>query len=262
MDITQALKDTENSLRDFISNTLKVKFGDDWIDACGVTNERIERWKERKQAEEKRQQTGAVEERIIYYADFYDIRTILKKHWTEFAPALGDLKTFEVWLNELEKLRDPDAHRRELLPHQKHLILGISGEIRTRLIRYRSAQETSEAHFPRIESVRDNLGNSFVFGDFLMVDTKAVLYPGDTIDYAVTASDPLGEDLLYRVGVGNRDLGPWQESNMLSVSFTESDIGVNVQVWVEVQSHRKYHAHSYGDDAVRFFYTVLPKRQA
>ena len=32
----------------------------------------------------------------------------------------------EVWLNELEALRDADAHRRELLPHQKHLALGRS----------------------------------------------------------------------------------------------------------------------------------------
>ena len=69
-----------------------------------------------------------MEERLIYYADFYDLKTILKKNWdTSFADALGDWKTFDVWLTELEKLRDPDAHRRELLPHQKSLIIGISG---------------------------------------------------------------------------------------------------------------------------------------
>ena len=65
----------------------------------------------------------------------------------------------DVWLSELEKLRDPEARRRELLPHQKHLAIGISGEIRNRLIRYRSKQETSEDYYPRIESVRDSLGN-------------------------------------------------------------------------------------------------------
>ena len=51
----------------------------------------------------------------MYYADFYDLRTILKKWAGEFSNALGDWKTIEVWLTELEKLRDPDAHRRELL---------------------------------------------------------------------------------------------------------------------------------------------------
>jgi hypothetical protein len=120
MDVTQALKDTENSLRDFISDSLGRNLGQDWIDRCGVSPERIERWKERREVETKRQNSGSVEERLLYYADFYDLKVILKKHWSgEFSTVFGDWKKMEVWLTELEKLRDPDAHRRELLPHQK-----------------------------------------------------------------------------------------------------------------------------------------------
>ena len=123
MDVTQALKDTENSLRDFISAVLQRNLGDNWIVSCGVSEKRIETWNERKVVEQKRQESGAVEERLIYYADFYDLKTILKKHWSgEFASALGDWRRMEVWLTEMEKLRDPDAHRRELLPHQKYLL--------------------------------------------------------------------------------------------------------------------------------------------
>ena len=44
---------------------------------------------------------------------------------------MGEWKTMEVWLDELEKLRNPDAHRRELLPHQKQLAAGIAGETGT-----------------------------------------------------------------------------------------------------------------------------------
>lgn len=58
----------------------------------------------------------------------------------------------EVFLTELEKLRDPEAHRRELMPHQKALAYGISGEIRTQITRFRSEQDTGESYFPRIES--------------------------------------------------------------------------------------------------------------
>jgi hypothetical protein len=145
IDITQALKDTENALRDFISSVLQKKFGGNWVEQCGVSPERIKRWQERKVEEEKRQKFGVIEERLIYYADFYDLKTILKKHWVgEFSEGLGDWKTMEVWLDELGRLRDPEAHRRELLPHQKHLAVGIAGEIRTRIVRYRSKQETSE----------------------------------------------------------------------------------------------------------------------
>src|SRR3990170_7376066 len=186
MDITQALKDTENSLRDFVSAVLHKKFGETWVENCGVSPDRLKKWNERKAAEEKRQEAGAVEQRLIYYADFYDLRTILRKYWQdEFSDVLGDWKTMDVWLNELEKLRDPDAHRRELLPHQKHLILGISGEIRTRLVRYRSKQETSEDYYPRIESARDSVGSVYTYGDPKGIETGLLLRVGNVIDFVI-----------------------------------------------------------------------------
>jgi hypothetical protein len=119
MDLTQALKDTENSLRDFIASVLEKKIGGDWMSKCGVTAERLKQWQDRKTVEGKRQTGGVVEPRLIYYADFYDIKTILEKNWDKFSEAFGEWKTMRVYLNELETLRDPDAHRRELLPHQR-----------------------------------------------------------------------------------------------------------------------------------------------
>lgn len=260
MDLTQSLKDTENSLRDFIANILRNKFGENWIDKCGVSEDRIEKWKKRKEDEERRQETGVVEERLIYYADFYDLKNILKKHWNEFTVALGDLKTMEVWLSELEKLRDPDAHRRELLPHQKHLALGISGEIRTRMVKFRSKQETSEDYFPRIESARDSLGNIYTHGDIVPVYTKMTLHPKDSLDFVITASDPLGENLQYSISVDSGDFEGWQDDNIFSVVFSKANIGVSISVNLYIKSHREHFALKYFDDCVRFFYTVLPSK--
>lgn len=261
MDITQALKDAENTLRDFIAATLQIKFGSEWEEKCGVSSERVQKWKERKLAEVKRQESGAVDERLLYYADFYDLKTILKKHWSEeFSQALGDWKTMEVWLTELEKLRDPDAHRRELMPHQKHLIIGISGEIRTRIAKFRSSQDTSESYFPRIESVRDNLGNIWTFGragDF--VGTKMNLRPGDTLDFVITASDPLGDNLEYGIFAMPGREHSWQESNSLSLTIQEKHIGTQCNVSLAIRSSRDYHAKDYCDDFVVFGYVVLPK---
>src|ERR1039458_6350117 len=136
IEATQAIREVENLLRDFIAGTLETAFGSDWTEKCGVTPERIEKWKQRKTDEQRRQEGGVVEPRIIYYADFYDLGNILKRNWEKFSPALGDLKTVEVYLGELEKMRDAGAHGRDLLPHQKQLANGIAGEIRTRLIRF------------------------------------------------------------------------------------------------------------------------------
>jgi len=262
LDITQVLKDTENALRDFISTTLTKTFGADWPTKCGVSTDRVAKWNERKEVELKRQGGGVVEARLIYYADFFDVRTILEKNWDKFADALGDLKTMRVYLDELEKLRDPDAHRRELLPHQKQLAAGIAGEIRTRLIRYRSKLETSEDYFPRIESARDSLGNIWTAGDpgMAVLFTKQILRPGDVIDYVITASDPMGQPLKYRVCRGHFEKGQWQAENTLALTVSDKDIGDTFGVAVQIRSNRPHHARSDCDAEVTFYYTVLPKK--
>jgi len=260
MDAHEALKEVENSLRDFIARVLEGEYGDEWIDECGVSVKRIERWKERKAAETKRQQTGAVEERLLYYADFYDLGTILRKNWSgEFSQALGGKwKTIEVFLTELEKLRDPQAHQRELLPHQKHLIIGISGEIRNRLVRYRSKMETGDDYYPRLECVRDNLGHVWVPADNDLLNTGARLRPGDTVEWVVSATDPMDDTLSYNayiIGVGETG---WQENSVLNLTMTTADVARSCFVRIDIRSPREYHARDKIDDRVTFVYEVLP----
>ena len=257
-DVTQALKDTENSLRDFIAVVLRAKSGESWLENCGLSSRKLEKWKGHREDEEKRQESGVVEQRLIYYADFDDLRTILEKHWLgEFSNAFGEWKRMEVFLTELKNLRDPDAHRRELLPHQKHLILGIAGEIRTRLVRYRSKQETSEDYYPRIESVRDSFGNIYTYGDD-NIFTGTRLRVGDVIDFVITATDPFGEPLQYSINPPDDE--SWQDSNVMSFRFTERDVRKRFQLMLAVKSRRQFHANKYYDDAVIFNYEVLPPK--
>jgi HEPN superfamily Swt1-like protein len=262
MDVTGALRDTENALRDFISLVLTEALGPDWVPKCGVTPERVQQWTSRKEVESRRQdRSGAVEERLIYYADFYDLKTILKKHWQgPFSDALGGWKTMEVWLEELERMRDPDAHRRELLPHQKHLALGIAGEIRTRLIRYRSKRETAADSFPRMESVRDSLGNIWTAATpgMQLVNTNAVLRPGDQIDFVIAGRDPEEAPLEYGIEIRMDD--QWQDDPTLSHTFSEADIGTVCLVVLKIRSKRPYRARGSYDDKVEFIYQVLPPR--
>lgn len=228
-----------------------------------MSPERLAVWKERKISEVKRQESGVVDERLIYYADFYDLKTIMRKHWSgEFSKALGNWKTFEVMLTELEKLRDPDAHRRELLPHQKHLAIGICGEIRSRIVRYRSQKETSDDCFPKIESARDSLGNIWVpkrGGALQVVITEMTLRPGDSIEYIVTASDPEGLTLEYGISIGDSGI-KWQSSNSFIVEITDQHIARILRICLSIKSSRNYHAQYNSDDDVSFHYQVLPPR--
>ena len=273
LDATGALRDTENALRDFISAVLSDRLGPDWINRCGVTPDRVQIWTERKATESGRfEATRAVEERLIYYADFYDLKTILRKNWSgPFAEALGEWKTMEVWFGELERMRDPDAHRRELLPHQKYLVVGIAGEIRTRLVRYRSKRETAADCFPRIESVRDSLGNIWTPAEPGMgmhsVSTKASLRPGDQVDFVITARDPEDAPLEYasftRGGIEwSKGIIEWSKASTLSYTFTDRDIAAIAKVDILIRSNRQYHAAATWDDLVTFYYQVLPPRRA
>ncbi|MBI5779004.1 MAG: hypothetical protein HZA49_06070 [Planctomycetes bacterium] len=263
IDITQSLKDTENSLRDFIALMLQQKLGESWVEKCGVTPERITKWNEKKSIEEKRQKTGTVEERLIYYADFYDLKTILEKNWADvFAQVFSEWKTMKVWLEELEKLRDPDAHRRELLPHQKHLAMGIAGEIRSLLIRYRSKNETGEDYFPRIESVRDSIGNIWAPKEYpdTICFTKTILRPNDIIDFIVTASDPKGEALKYGISTDTSKSLTWQKENTFSIKILKEDIRHSFHITLFICSCRDYHAQGKWDDFVHFVYQILPNK--
>ena len=260
MDVTQALRDTENSLRDFIAETLECSLGHEWLDSCGVTPDRIAKWRERKSEEQRRQEAGVVDERLLYYADFFDLKTILKKHWQgDFSEALGEWRRFEVLFDELARYRDPDAHRRELLPHQQSLVLGIAGDLRSRLVRWHSRRETLGDCFPRIESARDSLGNLWIPSMDTNLGPGTILRPGDEIDFVVTARDPEDLSLEYRLEVLGHESSEWQPTGLFSLEVKEAHIGTLI-VDLLIRSPRSYHLRLGYDQKVTFIYSVLPRR--
>lgn len=256
MEETKALKEVENSLRDFITTLMNEEKGDDWIDSCGISPDRIIQWKERREIEKKKQKFGTPENRLLYFSDFYDLSNIIDKNWNDkFKNALGEKKTVLLFLEILDDFRNPDAHRRELLPHQKHLIIGISGEIRNRIVLYRSKMETGEDYFPRIESVRDNLGNLWTPGNGV-IETNLILRPSDKLTFIITATDPLGDSMEYCC-YGHVD---WQESNTINIEIDKKHIAKEKNFLLCIRSKREYHARSDMDDVVLFKYTILPKK--
>ncbi len=252
MDISQMLKDTENALRDFIGNLLNEKLGEEWLKLCGVTEERLQQWQQRMNIDKL-----TTDKRLIYYSDFFDLQVIIRKQWNVvFKEIFDDLKTIEVFLSILEGFRNTDAHRRELLPYQTQLIEGICGEIRAALVKYRSKKETGEDCFSRLEFAQDNYGNTWKIGDHRGIDTKMTLRPGDILEFVVTASDPDGGKLEYRIA----PRGDWQENNKFSITLGEKHISKSSSFTILVRSKRQYYADQLleADDSVHFTYQILP----
>jgi hypothetical protein len=95
-----------------------------------------------------------------------------------------------------------------------------------------------------------------------MVDTKAVLRPGDVIDFVTTASDPEGLELEYAIRVDMGNWSDWQRTPAISLTIERKHIGQAFVVGLHIRSARDYHAMGRSDDRVDFWYKVLPAPEA
>lgn len=259
IDIEEELKILENSVRNILAFVLSKSLGSNWLENLKISSDRIEKWKDRRKIEEKRLKDVALEARLIYYSDFYDLRSIINKHWDDgLKDVFLDKKTVILYLEEIEKFRDPNAHRRELFEYQKHLIKGISGEIRTRIMKFRGKKENPDDFFPVLEAVNDNIGNSIenpVYAHSII--SKQIMKVGDEIELIGYSTDPLGEELEYSIArINNKN---WSSSNKGKIKFEKSDIGRCCDIQIMVRSKRDYHAYTNFDDYVQFRYIVTPE---
>ncbi len=263
MDISESLKSAENSIRDTISFVLTKQYGADWPSHSGISEQRLVQWQAKRTAEESK--LNRTDPRIIYYSDFYDLQALIKKNWNNgLSDVFGKQREIEVLLDILEEIRNPDAHRRELLPHQKHLAIGISGRIRTMITEYFAKMETGDSYYPRIECVQDNYGNSWTLGDRNPLATGRRLRPGDVIEFSISATDPLGEVLEFSVAAVSTPLKyEWKESGDFSLVLDSTHVQNGLWIQIAIRSKREFHGGVdlvFGkiDDSVKFGYEVLP----
>ncbi len=255
MDIRREIKDTDSALRDFTAAVLVRNLGENWWNECGLSQKTIEAWRKRKAEVESKVQPMQGEENLLFYAPFEEMILLIIKNWEyEFNQVFDDVQTLEVYLKTLNHYLQPDVGRRELFIFQKHLVLGITGEIRARIIAFRSLNEVGKDGFPRIESVKDSFGNIWTVGKPMRLKTNATLRVGDVVEYIITASDPEQQPLQYRI------LGfKWETSNILRLKIEDKNIARDGKVNITIRSNRKFHAYPLGyDDRVVFEYQILP----
>jgi hypothetical protein len=235
----------------------------------GVTAGRTAEWERRRDEERKRRTAGAIEDRILYYADFTDLFVIIKKNWDpEFRACFGDQTELRVYLEKLAAFRNPDAHSRPLLPVEQQLIAGMTGELRQKITLFLSkgGGGPEPEHFARIEEVSDSFGNR-ASGQSSGSDgrrTDLTLRPGDVVVFRGHAWDPEDSPLLWRLFFGVRREFAEVAGDTLDYEWviTEDDIGEQSYVGFTLVSGRSYRrlVQHGGDDHVNFFYKVLPSR--
>lgn len=260
MDTFQALQDLENSMRDLIEFVLSRKLKSPWQDNLKISPERRTAWSKKMGEETVRLRGKSLDNRLLYFADFYDLKTILDKHWGDgFSEVFPSLKWITHFLDEVERLRNAQAHGRGLLQHQKHLLIGISGEIRTQIMLYRGNRQDMDSYFPVIEAISDSLG--FIKSNPGGYGWKAdnVVGVGDSVEVRVSSTDPMGEPLEYSISkYYTPGTEHWSTESWAVICFNESDVGKECNIHIKIRTRRKHHAHRYYDDSTTLIYHVRP----
>ena len=192
-DVNQELRAAENAMRDYIALVLFRAHGSDWMTKVGIPPGKLTAWRETRARAVRDNPTA--EQRLLSYSNFSDLAPIFQSSWQHFNATFGDLDRFLFGLHELRPLRNDEAHARGFLLHEKHLVLGFAGRIRVLIAQARSKMDSLDDHFPRIESIRDSLGFTWVPGSG--GPPKRQIRGGDLIEFTVAAIDPKNRPLEY-----------------------------------------------------------------
>jgi hypothetical protein len=118
----------------------------------------VKRWRNYRDKEKEYSTVGAVGTSLLHYATFMELSDVIVLQWPLFEAVFNDKTEFRSTMLKLTNLRDPDAHRRPLMSWQKNLIMGLAGELRTRIVRFRADRLNPLDYKPRFVSAFDSEG--------------------------------------------------------------------------------------------------------
>lgn len=264
MEPSAAIAVIETDLRHLVRAVLEKAHGPDWL-AKSLDAVKVDELQARLAEERKRRAPARVSSDPLAYTHLYELRKVIEKNWQEFSPALGEKKEFVVLMDKAEDFRNPPAHSRELLPHERSLLEGIAGTVRTQVTMYVSSQDPDKRHYPIIESIRDSFGNeptSEMLNFNPLVDTGLTLQVGAVVEFDARGWDPQGRDLTWRWDVTSTTSdSPIVSGNDVHFTWspTEDNVGAVCFLRVEMLSSGRYHRGAGDvDHYVTFRYSVEP----
>jgi len=272
-----ALKDAENALRDFVDATMAAARGADWQVNPDLTSGKSGAWQRRREQDQAEYRAGLPEDRLLYYANLGELLDLVETHWDLFAACFGQKDRFVQLMGLLRQYRNQVFHGRDLLAHERQLVSGLAGFIRAAITKHRTkeATEMADRFFPRLEYLKDSLGNVAIHDPHDLLGSLRTTYlrVGCAVEFVAKAFDPLGEQLEYHFSVGGAGPGVlarsgWQTGSDWTWRVLETQVG-RVTAYCRVRSLRPYHlqtAYDKGpvgdvltyDDLLTLEYVVLP----
>jgi hypothetical protein len=241
----------ENTLRTIISLVI----GDNDTTNFGISSDRIKQWEEKREIEKKKNNGILIESRLIYFSDFYDLKPIVHKNWNVFKEILLNKKIFEANFDQIESLRNTVSHGRNIWSFQNQLIAGITGELKSTLVKYHNKNMDADDYFIRILKLSDSLGNQWGIEnlDNTLLIAKGILRVNDQIEIFIEAYDPKNRVITFEFGSGQSCKS--QDNGKFELIVTKQMIGRPSYFWVKVHTKDSDYENILRKDLL---YTVLP----
>lgn len=263
MEPSAAIAIIETDLRELARSVLGEKFGAKWIEAV-LDTDAIAELEGRREEERKRRSPAIVVEDLIAYTHAYELQTMIERRWELFATSLGKKREFTVLMDKVNDYRNAPAHSRELLPYERSLLEGIAGEVRTKVIAYRSSQAPDASYYPIIESVRDSFGTSASLRSPIHAADVTVtgrrLHVGDVVRFECRGWDPQSRKLTWVLSnIGAETIAKAAGSEVvIELVVRDQNVGAGFYPHIRVVSAGRYHRHEGYDQEVIFHYAVDP----
>jgi len=265
IDVNKELKILEQALRDVIVFALNLKYGTNWINHLKITDERKGIWKQKMEEEAKRLKGIIIDNRIIYYSDFYDLEAIIDKHWNDtFKEIFDNKKQIEVFLDIISTYRVAIAHNKELLEHQKNLLIGISGMIRRCIAEYKADKDNEDNYYPKFQSIIINGMDIITPNGSIQLYNKNY-HVGDEIEVIVNVITPPDIKVNFAICMSNKSFfefydKDFSKDNRKIFKLSKKDIPYT-KIHIAVKSNQDYHKCGKLDLGEDHSINVLPNKQ-
>ncbi|WP_204346642.1 hypothetical protein [Psychroserpens algicola] len=241
------INEFENILRRLIISLIGSKDSTDYK----VPSDRIDKWKEKREIDLKKNKGIQFENRLIYFSDFYDIKTVIDKNWELFLPILKDKKRFDVFFKEIENYRNTVAHGRNLTLSQNLLLEGILTDLKNLITIYHNKNEMKSDFFIEVTRINDNLGNIWSKSDSW---EKPILRVGDEYELFIEANDPKDREIEYEIFTLN-GFKIKQKSNRFNFTVENILVGKSTTLYINAFTPSSDYKNS---DGPLLNITVLP----
>jgi hypothetical protein len=159
MEPTEAISACEGAMR----NVIRLMMGDSW--ATSLTSAQRSQVQRSMENEHQRREGVIVSDDLLAFADTRHLTKVIGSNWETFAPVFENRVRTGVSFEALTSYRNAVQHGRRLVPFERDLLSGISGQIRNMITLHLNRVQEARRHYPVIESATDSLGNVGLEGD-------------------------------------------------------------------------------------------------